>query len=64
MKPPPTTTTRAGLGDAPRELVAVVDGAQVDHAVELRTGYRQRPHPRARGEHQTVVAQSAAGQPS
>ena len=42
----------AGLGDPPRELVAVVEGAQVDHAVELRTGYRQWPDPRARGEHQ------------
>ena len=47
------------LGPA-RELARMVEGPQIEHAVEVRTGHRQGAHAGAGSEHQRVVRYRSA----
>ena len=55
MKPPPMTTTLRARSIRRARSSALLERAQIDHAVELGAGHRQRPHPRAGRQHQRVV---------
>ena len=50
--------------DPSRQLLRMLERAQIHHAVELRAGKRQRPNPRARRQHQHTVWDALAAGPS